>query len=96
MIPVIGTNKLDRIDSAAKAADIKLERQDWYALWEAAQAQCGFDPARSVFVDDNHAVLESARDYGLRWLVTIDQPDSMGEVRTDLPWPAVRALDELL
>lgn len=37
MIPVIGTNKLDRIDTAAKSASIKLERQDWYALWQAAK-----------------------------------------------------------
>ena len=37
MVPVIGTKKLDRIDTAAKSADIKLERQDWYALWQAAK-----------------------------------------------------------
>ncbi len=38
-IPVIGTNKVERIISAAQSADIKLERQDWYALWEAAQGR---------------------------------------------------------
>lgn len=36
-LPVIGTNKSERIKSAAEAADIKLEREDWYALWVAAQ-----------------------------------------------------------
>jgi hypothetical protein len=30
---VIGTNKVERIESAAKAAAITLEREDWYALW---------------------------------------------------------------
>lgn len=35
--PVIGTNKSERIKSAAESADIKLEREDWYALWVAAQ-----------------------------------------------------------
>ena len=35
-IPVIGTNKIERIESAAKAADIILDREDWYALWVAA------------------------------------------------------------
>ncbi|MFT5470858.1 MAG: putative oxidoreductase [Verrucomicrobiales bacterium] len=39
MVPVIGTNSLDRIDSAAKSAEIVLERQDWYALWQAAMGQ---------------------------------------------------------
>lgn len=36
-LPVIGTNKLARLQSAAQAAGINLERQDWYALWESAQ-----------------------------------------------------------
>lgn len=38
-LPIIGTNKLDRLLAVAKAADIKLEREDWYALWEAAQGR---------------------------------------------------------
>ena len=36
-LPVIGTNKLERLQSAAQADAIVLEREDWYALWEAAQ-----------------------------------------------------------
>jgi len=36
-LPVIGTNKLERLRSAAQATAIVLEREDWYALWEAAQ-----------------------------------------------------------
>ncbi len=36
-LPVIGTNKVERIQSVAKAAGLTLEREDWYALWEAAQ-----------------------------------------------------------
>ena len=38
-LPVIGTNKIERIKSAAQSCDIKLERVDWYALWEAAQGR---------------------------------------------------------
>jgi len=34
-LPVIGTNKVGRIESAARAASISLEREDWYALWVA-------------------------------------------------------------
>ncbi len=36
-VTIIGTNKEDRIRSQASAADIKLDRQDWYALWSAAK-----------------------------------------------------------
>jgi predicted oxidoreductase len=38
-MPVIGTNQIDRIQQAAKAAHIQLEREDWYALWTAAKGQ---------------------------------------------------------
>jgi len=38
-LPVIGTNKLERLQSAAQADRIVLEREDWYALWEAAQGR---------------------------------------------------------
>ena len=38
-LPILGTNKIERIQSAAKSADITLSREDWYALWEAAQGR---------------------------------------------------------
>ena len=36
-LPVIGTNKVERIEAAVKASAIHLEREDWYALWTAAK-----------------------------------------------------------
>lgn len=36
-LPVIGTNKTARIEGAVQSASIQLEREDWYALWEAAK-----------------------------------------------------------
>jgi len=38
-LPVIGTNQLERIKSAAHADGITLEQEDWYALWEAAEGR---------------------------------------------------------
>ena len=38
-LPVIGTNQLERLKHAALADEITLEREDWYALWEAAQGR---------------------------------------------------------
>ncbi len=35
-LPVIGTNKVERIRGAVAAGGIELEREDWYALLEAA------------------------------------------------------------
>lgn len=36
-LPIIGTNKVERLRSAAKSAAIRLSREDWYGMWEAAQ-----------------------------------------------------------
>lgn len=36
-IPVLGTGKTERITSAAKACNIKLERQDWFKLLVSSQ-----------------------------------------------------------
>ena len=38
-LPVIGTNNLERLQSAVRADALVLEREDWYALWEAAQGR---------------------------------------------------------
>lgn len=36
---ILGTNKVGRIRDGSKALGIKLDRQDWYAVWEAAQGK---------------------------------------------------------
>ena len=38
-MPIVGSNKIERVASAARAAEIELEREDWYALWSAAQGR---------------------------------------------------------
>ncbi|QRK07414.1 aldo/keto reductase [Archangium violaceum] len=36
IIPVVGTNRLERITSAAGALSLEMELQDWFAIWSAA------------------------------------------------------------
>jgi predicted oxidoreductase len=38
-LSILGTNKPERVASSARADGISLEREDWYALWEAAQGR---------------------------------------------------------
>lgn len=45
-------------------------------FWEALKKEEGFDPGRTVFVDDNVTVLQSARDFGVDMLLHITRPDS--------------------
>jgi predicted oxidoreductase len=38
-VPVFGTRDPQRLRTLARAADLRLERHDWYLLWEAAQGR---------------------------------------------------------
>jgi predicted oxidoreductase len=42
IVPILGTSKIERLRSAARAIDIRLDSQDWYAILEAAR---GFEVA---------------------------------------------------
>jgi len=56
-----------------------------------------FDPARTLLIDDNHAVLECARRHGIRWLLSLLQPDSRRPARTDTAgFPAILHFDEIM
>lgn len=35
-LPLLGTSKIERIESAVKGASIALTREQWYAIWEAS------------------------------------------------------------
>ena len=45
-------------------------------FWEAVNTIEPFDPDRSLFIDDNLSVLRQAEEFGIRYLLSIDQPDS--------------------
>ncbi len=38
-VAIVGSNRLERIERAAGAAEVELTREDWYALWTAAQGR---------------------------------------------------------
>ncbi len=39
IIPVMGSSKVHRLESATKALQTNLEHEDWYALWQASKGQ---------------------------------------------------------
>ena len=51
-------------------------RQGGPAVLAGVEGQESFDPARTVFIDDNVAVLQSARDFGVELLLHVTRPDS--------------------
>ncbi|MBZ9557536.1 MULTISPECIES: GMP/IMP nucleotidase [unclassified Modicisalibacter] len=72
-LPLTGLE--DYLDAIVSSADLgvpKEHQEFWFALQEVEP----FDPLRTLFIDDNPAVLESAREFGIRHLLGIKQPDS--------------------
>ena len=66
------------------------------AFWTALAADVGLDPATTLFVDDNVAVLDSARRFGIAELYGIHRPSSSGAWRDYADYPAVDSLAELI
>ncbi|QNI02477.1 GMP/IMP nucleotidase [Halomonas sp. SH5A2] len=72
-LPLTGLeNYLDAIISSEDVGAAKEEQ----AFWSALQHLEPFDPARTLFIDDNPHVLASARTFGIQYLLGIKQPDS--------------------
>ncbi|WP_444945983.1 GMP/IMP nucleotidase [Microbulbifer sp. VTAC004] len=65
-------------------------------FWHALRKEVGFDPERTLFVDDNQSVLAAAQDYGIANLLCIRQPDSRGPRREVTDFPAIHHFDEIM
>ena len=63
------------LDGIVCAHDLAAPKED-PAFWPRLREQLGFDPARTLLVDDNAHVLRAARDYGIAHLLAVAQPDS--------------------
>lgn len=44
-------------------------------FWLKLQADLGFDPARTLFLDDSLAVLRAARNHGIGQVIAVSRPD---------------------
>lgn len=65
-------------------------------FWLALQQREPFDPERTLFIDDTLRVLDSARDFGIRHLLCLHQPDSQREHRNITQYPAIHHFDEVM
>jgi len=83
------------LDVVVCAHDLGLPKED-PLFWDRLQQVEPFDRQRTLFVDDSQAVLKSARDYGIRWLLAVISPDTRGPARDPGDFPAIRDFSEIL
>jgi putative hydrolase of the HAD superfamily len=65
-------------------------------FWHLLQQTHPFNPRKTVFIDDSAAVLASAQKYGIRYLLTLLQPDSQLAIRQVTDFPGFHHFDELM
>ncbi|WP_296270004.1 GMP/IMP nucleotidase [Pseudomonas sp. UBA6323] len=70
----------------------KENQQFWFAL----RQDVGFDPARSLFIDDSLPILRSAGQFGVAHLLAVRQPDSQAGPKDTEEFDAVEVYQELL
>lgn len=71
------------------------EPKEAAAFWPHLIARQPFDPQRTLLIDDNWHVLESARAFGIVHLLTIARPDSRQPARSAAEFTAVEDFCEL-
>lgn len=65
-------------------------------FWERVHEVEPFDPQRTLFVDDNLAVLRAARTFGFRWLLAVTRPDRSRPVQPVADFLAIENFSFLL
>ena len=85
------TDFFDGVYTSHELGHAKEDQPFWHELQKAE----GFDSARTVFVDDNVSVLQSARDFGVGMLLHITRPDTGKAASPHDDFTGIEGLGEL-
>ena len=83
-----------RFDAVYSSHDIGDPKEN-AAFWPRFAARETFDPARTLFADDNASVLAAARVHGIRWLFAVRRPVNRAPARAPNGFPGVESVLEL-
>lgn len=84
-----------RLDGLVCAHDLGLPKED-PRFWDRLQTVEPFQPDRTLLVDDSLPVLESARAYGIRYLISVSRPNTRRPEKDTGPFPCIRSFVDLL
>lgn len=62
------------------------------AFWDLLQQLKGFEPSRTLFIDDSERVLDSASEYGIGHIFSVAKPDSKNERSKASKYPMLTTL----
>jgi putative hydrolase of the HAD superfamily len=85
----------EHLDTIVCAHDLGLPKEDPH-FWKRLQRVEPFAPSHTLLVDDNSAVLRSARQYGITYLCAVRQPDTRGPRREVEEFAAIDSFSDIL
>lgn len=85
----------DELDAIVSAHELGYPKEA-PVFWKQLADRQPYDPERSLLIDDNLAALRAAREYGIRHLLAVPQPDSRRPASGTGEFKAARSFGELL
>ena len=65
-------------------------------FWHKFARDYQFDPKKTLFIDDSTSVLRAAREFGIKYILCIDSPDSMLQTKPCKEFPSISHFNEIL
>lgn len=85
----------DYLDASYSSHDFGYSKE-FAEFWDRVQQRDGFEPRRTVLLDDSHRVLAAARDWGVPQVYAIAQPDMGQPPLRQAPFPLIGDLAEVV
>ncbi|MHB8068025.1 MAG: GMP/IMP nucleotidase [Desulfobaccales bacterium] len=85
---------LEYFDEVISSFDLGTPKED-VRFWEILQGQINFESAHTLLVDDNAEVLDSARRYGIKYLLFKAKSSSRQEPESHPDFPSIESFQEL-
>ena len=83
-----------RVDQIYSSQDFGSPKEH-QSFWHQLQKHCGFDPQRTLFLDDTERVLNAAAEFGIREVWHVRTPDSKRGPRTESIHPSLDQFHEI-
>lgn len=83
------------LDAVITSHDLGLPKED-PAFWHNLQKILPFKPESSLLIDDNYAVLRSAKRFGISHLLAIKQPDSQQPANNSDEFVAIHSFLDIM
>ncbi len=91
----IEVTQIDRLLDVIVSSHQFNEPKESQKFWQQLRAAEHFDPARTLFIDDTARILDSAKTFGIHYVIGIHQPDSKIQRRME-QHPAIYHFDEIM